>query len=154
MARKETTFVAETGRDLGKKFLITEMSASQAENWAFQVILAIGNAGIEIPEGLASQGMSGLMAIGYMNLIKIPFDAAKPLLDEMMNCVQIIPSANIKRKLVEEDIEEVGTRLQLRKSVWNLHMDFFLNESKSTSESEAQETMQESSLSIKPQRKR
>ena len=154
MARKETTFVAETGRDLGKQFLITEMSASQAENWAFQVILAVGNAGIEIPEGLASQGMSGLMAIGYMNLLKIPFDAAKPLLDEMMNCVQIIPSANIKRKLVEEDIEEVGTRLQLRKSVWNLHMDFFLNESKSTLESEAQETMQESSLSIKPQRKR
>ena len=153
MARKETTFIADTGRDLGKQFLITEMSASQAENWAFQVILAVGNAGIEIPEGLASQGMSGLMAIGYMNLLKIPFDAAKPLLDEMMNCVQIIPSANIKRKLVEEDIEEVGTRLQLRKSVWNLHMDFFLNESKSTSESEAQETMQESSLSIKPQRK-
>ena len=154
MARKETTFVAETGRDLGKQFLITEMSASQAENWAFQVILAVGNAGIEIPEGLASQGMSGLMAIGYMNLIKIPFNAAKPLLDEMMNCVQIIPSANIKRKLVEEDIEEVTTRLQLRKSVWNLHMDFFLKESKSTLESEAQETMQESSLSIKPQRKR
>lgn len=153
MARKETTFVAETGRDLGKQFLITEMSASQAENWAFQVILAVGNAGIEIPEGLASQGMSGLMAIGYMNLLKIPFDAAKPLLDEMMNCVQIIPSANIKRKLVEEDIEEVGTRLQLRKATWNLHMDFFLNESKSTSESEAQETIQESSLSIKPQRK-
>jgi len=154
MARKETTFVAETGRDLGKQFLITEMPASQAENWAIQVILAVGNAGIEIPEGLASQGMSGLMAIGYMNLLKIPFDAAKPLLDEMMNCVQIIPSANIKRKLVEEDIEEVGTRLQLRKATWNLHMDFFLNESKSTSESEAQETMQESSLSIKPQRKR
>jgi len=154
MARKETTFVAETGRDLGKQFLITEMPASQAENWAFQVILAVGNAGIEIPEGLASQGMSGLMAIGYMNLLKIPFDAAKPLLDEMMNCVQIIPSANIKRKLVEEDIEEVGTRLQLRKATWNLHMDFFLNESKSTSESEAQETMQESSLSIKPLRKR
>jgi len=154
MARKETTFVAETGRDLGKQFLITEMSASQAENWAFQVILAVGNAGIEIPEGLASQGMSGLMAIGYMNLLKIPFDAAKPLLDEMMNCVQIIPSANIKRKLVEEDIEEVGTRLQLRKAIWNLHMDFFLNESKSTSESEAQETIQESSLSIKPLRKR
>ena len=153
MARKETTFVAETGRDLGKQFLITEMPASQAENWAFQVILAVGNAGIEIPEGLASQGMSGLMAIGYMNLLKIPFDAAKPLLDEMMNCVQIIPSANIKRKLVEEDIEEVATRLQLRKATWNLHMDFFLNESKLTSESEAQETIQESSLSIKPQRK-
>jgi len=154
MARKETTFVAETGRDLGKQFLITEMPASQAENWAFKAILAVGNAGIEIPDNLASQGMAGLMAIGYMNLLKIPFEAAKPLLDEMMTCVQIIPSANIKRKLVEEDIEEVATRLQLRKATWNLHMDFFLNESKLTSESEAQETIQESSLSIKPLRKR
>ena len=95
MARKETTFIADTGRDAGKEFLITEMSASQAENWAFRVILAIGNAGIEIPEGLASQGMAGLMAIGYMNLLKIPFESAKPLLDEMMTCVQIMPSANL-----------------------------------------------------------
>ena len=154
MARKETTFVADTGRDTDKQFLITEMSASQAENWAFRVILAIGNAGIEIPEGLAEQGMAGLLAVGYMNLLKIPFDDAKPLLDEMMGCIQIIPSQSVRRKLIEEDIEEVVTRLQLRKAVWGLHMDFFLNESKSTSELNPQEVPQESSLSIKPQRKR
>jgi len=154
MARKETTFVADTGRDTGKQFLITEMSASKAENWAFRVILAIGNAGIEIPEGLAAQGMSGLLAIGYMNLLKIPFEAAEPLLNEMMDCVQIIPSANLKRKLIEEDIEEVATRLQLRKAIWGLHMDFFLEENQSTSELSPQGNSQESSLSIKPQRKR
>jgi len=154
MARKETTFVADTGRDTGKQFLITEMSASQAENWAFRVILAIGNAGIEIPEGLAAQGMSGLLAIGYMNLLKIPFEAAEPLLNEMMDCVQIIPSVNVKRKLFEDDIEEVITRLQLRKSIWDLHMDFFLDSNQSTSELNPQVNPQESSLSIKPQRKR
>jgi len=154
MARKETIFVADTGRDTGKKFLITEMSASQAENWAFRVILAIGNAGIEVPEGLAMQGMAGLMAIGYMNLLKIPFEAAQPLLEEMIGCVQIIPSANLKRKLIEEDIEEVATRLQLRKAIWGLHMDFFLEENQSTSELSPQGNSQESSLSIKPQRKR
>jgi len=154
MARKETTFVADTGRDTGKQFLITEMSASQAENWAFRVILAIGNAGIDIPEGLAAQGMSGLLAIGYMNLLKIPFEAAEPLLNEMMDCVQIIPSVNVKRKLFEDDIEEVITRLQLRKSIWDLHMDFFLDSNQSTSELNPQVNPQESSLSIKPQRKR
>ena len=154
MARKETTFVADTGRDTGKQFLITEMSDSQAENWAFRVILAIGNAGIEIPEGLAAQGMSGLLAIGYMNLLKIPFEAAEPLLNEMMDCVQIIPSVNVKRKLFEDDIEEVITRLQLRKSIWDLHMDFFLDSTQSTSELNPQVNPQESSLSIKPQRKR
>jgi hypothetical protein len=154
MARKESTFVADIGRDKGKQFHITEMSASQAESWAFRVILAIGNAGIEIPDNLASQGMAGLMAVGYMNLLKIPFEAAKPLLDEMMGCVQIIPSANMKRALIEDDIEEVKTRLLLRKAVWDLHMDFFLKDEKSTSESEVQEQQANGSLSIKPPRKR
>lgn len=154
MARKESTFVAETGRDAGKQFVITEMSASQAESWAFRVILAIGNAGIEIPDNLASQGMAGLMAVGYMNLLKIPFEAAKPLLDEMMGCVQIVPSANIKRPLIEDDIEEVKTRLLLRKAIWDLHMDFFLDGNKSTSESETQGQATIASLSTKPPRKR
>jgi len=155
MARKEATFTAESGRDKGKQFHITEMSASQAESWAFRVLLAIGNAGIEVPEGLAEQGMAGLMAVGYMNLLKIPYEAAKPLLDEMMSCVQIVPSAGIKRPLIEDDIEEVTTRLQLRKAVWNLHMDFFLDVGQSTSGSEAQAPAQQNaSLSIKPPRKR
>jgi len=154
MARKQASFVAQTGRDQGKEFLITEMSATQAENWAFRVILAIGNAGIEIPDNLAAQGMAGLMAVGYMNLLKIPFDAAKPLLDEMMGCVQIVPSANIKRPLIEDDIEEVKTRLLIRKAIWDLHMDFFLDENKSTSESETQGRPTIASLSTKPPRKR
>ena len=153
MARKESTFVAESGRDKGKQFIITEMSASQAENWALRVILAVGNAGIEIPDGLASQGMAGLMAVGYMNLLKIPFEAAKPLLDEMMTCVQIMPSLNIKRALIEDDIEEVSTRLQLRKAVWSLHMDFFFEESKLTSGSETQ-AQTSTSLNIKQRPKR
>ena len=154
MARKETTFIAEAGRDKGKQFLITEMSASQAEAWAIKVILAVGNAGIEIPENLASQGMSGLMEVGYMNLLKIPYESAKPLLDEMMTCVQFSPSPTIKRPLIEDDIEEVKTRLTLRKAIWSLHMDFFLGGSESTSESEAQAVAQLNSLSIKPLRKR
>ena len=154
MARKEASFVAQTGRDKGKEFFITEMSATQAENWAIKAVLAIGNAGIEIPDNLVSQGMAGLVAVGYMNLLKIPFDAAKPLLDEMMGCVQFIPSPNIKRPLIEDDIEEVSTRLALRKAIWNLHMDFFLGEKESTSESKAQPNHQIDSLSIKPLRKR
>lgn len=154
MARKESSFVAETGRDQGKTYHLTEMSASQAESWAIRVILAVGNAGIEIPDGLASQGMAGLMAVGYMNLLKIPFEAAKPLLDEMMGCIQFVPSPTIKRPLIEDDIEEVKTRLELRKAVWNLHMDFFLDVDKSTSESETPQAPQNASLSIKPLRKR
>ena len=154
MARKEASFAADFGRDVGKQFLITEMSASQAENWAFKVILAIGNSGIEIPDNLAAQGMAGLLTVGYLNLLKIPFEAAKPLLDEMMGCVQIVPSPNIKRPLIEDDIEEVKTRLSLRKAVWDLHMDFFLEEKESTSESRAQANTTIGSSNIKPRHKR
>ena len=153
MARKESTFSADSGRDKGKQYLITEMSASQAENWAIRTILAVGNAGLDIPEGLASQGMAGLMAVGYMNLLKIPFESARPLLDEMMGCVQFAPSATLRRPLIEDDIEEVATRLEIRKAVWNLHLDFFLTENESTSESEMQESLS-NSLSIKPRPKR
>jgi len=153
MARKEATFVGEIGRDKGKQFHITEMSASKAESWAIRVLLAIGNAGIDIPDGLAEQGMAGLMAVGYMNLLKIPFETAKPLLDEMMECVQISPTANVKRPLIEDDIEEVTTRLQLRKAIWSLHMDFFLDGSQSTSESKAPD-QPDASLTIRPPRKR
>lgn len=154
MARKEATFIADFGRDAGKQFHITEMSASQAENWAFKVILAIGNSGIEIPDNLAAQGMAGLLSVGYLNLLKIKFEVAKPLLDEMMGCVQVVPSANLKRPLIEDDIEEVKTRLSLRKAVWELHMNFFLNEKESTSESAAQEQRNTGSSNIKPRHKR
>jgi len=154
MARKEASFIAEIGRDKGKAFHLTEMPATKAENWAIKALLAVGNSGLEIPENLAAQGMAGLLAVGYMNLLKIPFEAAKPLLDEMMDCVQFVPSPSIKRPLIEDDIEEVQTRLLLRKAVWNLHMDFFLSESKSTSESKAQAKAETGTLTIKPPRKR
>ena len=154
MARKEASFIAEIGRDKGKAFHLTEMPATKAENWAIKALLAVGNSGLEIPENLAAQGMAGLLAVGYMNLLKIPFEAAKPLLDEMMDCVQFVPSSSIKRPLIEDDIEEVQTRLLLRKAVWNLHMDFFLSESKSTSESKAQAKVETGTLTIKPPRKR
>lgn len=154
MARKEASFIADFGRDAGKQYHITEMSASQAESWAFKVILAIGNAGIDIPDDLAAQGMSGLLAVGYLNLLKIPFEAAKPLMDEMMGCVQMVPSPNVKRPLIEDDIEEVKTRLSLRKAIWDLHMDFFLEEKGSTSESPMQGQSTIGSSSIKPRQKR
>lgn len=154
MARKESTFAADFGRDAGKQFHITEMSASQAENWAFKVVLAIGNAGIEIPDNLAAQGMAGLLAVGYLNLLKIPFEAAKPLMDEMMGCVQIVPSPNVKRPLIEDDIEEVKTRLAIRKAVWELHTDFFTEDAQSISESPAQANATIGSSNIKPPRKR
>jgi hypothetical protein len=130
MARKELYYsVSDTkGRDEGKMFLIKEMSAMQAEWWAIRVCLALGNAGVEIPENIANMGMAGMAVEGLKIVAKIPADQAKPLLDELMTCVSIVPNPadkKIVRNLLDDDIEEVATRLKLRAEVFKLHVDFF-----------------------------
>ena len=126
MARKQATVKIETqGRDFGKVFVITELSASAAEDWAARALFAALNAGVEIPDNIAGAGLAGVASLGVAALTRLPFDSAKPLLDEMFTCVQIQPSPSVTRGLIEDDIEEVATRLRLRKEVFNLHMSFF-----------------------------
>lgn len=134
MARKQATIKIDIqGRDFGKVFIITEMSASQSEEWAGRALFAMLNAGVEIPDNIATAGLAGVASLGISALTKVPFDAAKPLLDEMFTCVAFQPSPSVSRALIEDDIEEVGTRLRLRKEVFNLHTDFFTAAESSTS---------------------
>jgi hypothetical protein len=127
--RKTLTYtVMADGRDKGKAFLITEMSSAQSEEWAARALFTAMNCGVEIPDELLSSGLAGLAAVGIKSLSRVPFDMAKPLFDQMMKCVQVIPDrANpaFVRPLIDDDIEEVGTRLMLRKATLDLHMDFF-----------------------------
>jgi len=129
MARNETFFTqGAAGRDQGKVFHITEMSASQAEWWALRALMAMGRAGVEVPDNLREMGMAALALEGLKAISCIPPDEAKPLLDELMACVQIVPEpANqaVRRALLENDIEEISTRLKLRAEVFKLHVDFF-----------------------------
>lgn len=134
MARKQATVKIDAkGRDFGKVFLITEMPASQSEEWAGRALFAMLNAGVEIPDSIVGGGLAGVASLGISALTKVSFDAAKPLLDEMFTCVQVQPSATVTRALIEDDIEEIGTRLRLRKEVFNLHTDFFTAAESSTS---------------------
>jgi hypothetical protein len=128
MARKTATITIDAeGRDHGKQFLLREMPASQAEKWAMRVFFGMAKSGLEIPDHIASTGLAGIAAIGLKAIGGLSFDTAEPLLDEMMACVQRIPNPakpDIVRPLVEDDIEEIGTRLRLRKEVFGLHVDF------------------------------
>lgn len=135
MARKTVEVTIEAaGRDQGKVFLITEKDAESAEEWAGRALFALMNAGVEIPENIAGAGLAGIWSIGLKAITKLPFAAAKPLLDEMMACVQISPSRGVLRApTAEGDIEEVATRLTLRKAIWALHTDFFTPGAGSTS---------------------
>lgn len=134
MARKTLTWeVDDKNRDEGKIFYITEMSATETEDWAINAFLALGNAGVEIPEDVAALGFAGIASIALTALGKVPFEHVKPLMDKMMACVKIIPDKaqlTVMRPLIESDIEEITTRLKLRKMVFGLHADFFLPASK------------------------
>lgn len=128
--RKELDFVADFGRDEGKTFRITEMSAMRAEKWCLRAFFALLNAGADIPDGLASQGFSGLMAMGPAFLeafARVPYESVVPLWDDLMTCVRYVPVANqpnLTRPLVDEDIDEVQTLMKLKKLVFDLHTEF------------------------------
>ena len=123
MARKTATVVITAeGRDKGKTFLLTEMPAAQAEAWAIRALLALTNAGAEVPD--SETGMAGLATAGLMALGKLPYEAVKPLLDEMFLCVQYQHKPGHPPQPADENIEEVATRLQLRKEIFALHTGF------------------------------
>jgi len=138
MARKtKIVQISDENRDKGKCFLIREMPATQAEKWAARAFLALAKSGVEIPDDIANAGLAGIAAMGIRALGGMTFADAEPLLDEMFNsCVAVIPDpakpeifrgAGGIGALIEDDIEEVATRLKLRKEVFSLHTGFFQN---------------------------
>lgn len=137
MARKTLAVtITEEGRDKGKVFVLTELPASQAEKWAARAVLALMKAGVDIPEGggMAEIAVAGLKALG-----QISWELAEPLMDEMFACVKVMPdpgNASIVRSLIEDDIEEVTTRVRLRSEVFTLHTGFSAGAGRSTSISE------------------
>lgn len=129
MARKELFYTEEgKGRDNGKVFYIKEMSATAAEWWAIRAGLAMAKNGVSLPENFKDLGMAGMAKVSLEMVAKIPPEDARPLLEELMACVQAVPNPDdhsVKRKLVDSDTEEVLTRLKLRAEVLKLHVDFF-----------------------------
>src|ERR1700735_1584665 len=130
--RKETDYVVEAdGRDQGKRFLIKEMSAWDAEWWAVRALGVAERGGMQIDDNIAALGMQAMVVLGLKEFLKgfVKGDPkeVRPLLDEMMGCVQIKPNANdskMARTLIESDIEEVSTLFNLRLAVLSLHTGF------------------------------
>ena len=151
----DITIEAE-GRDKGKKFRLTEMPASNGEDWAMRAFFGLASSGVEIPnlELVREMGMAGIATIGLKALGGLTPEIARPLMDEMWQCVQIIPSSGIARKPTEDDIDESPTRVRLRKEVFELHTGFFrfleLQKLKALSEKESQSDTPSTSTSPEP----
>lgn len=137
MARKEFVWTASTGRDKGKKFLITEMSARAGHEWATRLLLAFLATGLEIPEDVADRGLAGLASMAgdlFASIGKVPPAVALPLMDQLLLCVQSVQEKGV-RKLFDDDLEEISTIFQLQMVVFNLHVEPFTSGGLSTSES-------------------
>ena len=121
MALKTKQITIEHGRDKGRVFLITEMSAAHADNWAMRALIALANGGV------------ALDALG-----RLKADDAIPLLNELLDCVQIIPEGGQPRPLNMDfnDVEDFTTLWRLRKEVFALHTDFLQHAFGKTTESE------------------
>ena len=128
MARKIATITIDAeGRDFGKVFKLTEMPASQGEKWAAKAFFALAKSGVEIPEDIANAGLAGIAVLGLKAIGGMSFIDAEPLLDEMFECVTYVPDParpQVIRALIEDDIEEIATRLTLRKELFSLHVNF------------------------------
>ncbi len=128
MVRKVVTYtVPDEGRDKGKVFQITEMDASRGEAWATKALLALMNGNVDVPPGFEKMGMAAMVEMGIRSLTGLKWEVAEPLLAEMLSCVAIIPDPTrpaVFRNLIEDDIEEIATRIKLRAEVWKMHADF------------------------------
>ena len=125
---KEYTVGQDGKRDAGKHFVLTEMSAVRAEKWAARALLALLKSGVELPDDASQAGLAGIAAVGIKAFGRIDWTLAEPLMDEMMECVQFKYGRRPEevRALVEEDIEEIVTRLAIRKELLELHLGFSL----------------------------
>lgn len=138
--------ITSPGRDRGKTFELTEMSADAGERWALRMLLALSRGGIEIPAGMFDGGWSGLANIwpyllitGLRGLHGAQWAEVEPLMNEMLDCVTWVPpGAGVPPQRIyggaDSQIEEVATRIELRKAVIELHLGFSLAGAASTTD--------------------
>lgn len=128
MARKTKTITMDSGRDAGKTFLITEMPLLQADRWAQQALFALARSGIETQQFDEDEGMLGMAKVALNAISHIDPLVSNELMNELLTCVQIVPSGGVARDLIFDDdsgdIEDVKTLFMLRKEALMIHLDF------------------------------
>jgi len=123
MARKtKVVQIEDEGRDKGKVFILTEVPASQAERWMTRAMLALARSGVNL--NIMTAGLEGIIVAAFQALAHITFEELTPLMDEMMGCIKIRRDPNHPNmvfEILENDIEEIVTRIKLRAEVFSLH---------------------------------
>lgn len=130
MARKEIPFIVEEeGRDKGKEFLITEMSAWDADSLAQDIFRAMGDSNYSsIPADVIAMGCAGLATVGLSVISASSPEVARQLRDRLMSTVEIIITNDGQRQQRKVngslDFEEVSTIRSLLDKVFQVNFDF------------------------------
>lgn len=130
MARKEIPFIVEEeGRDKGKEFLITEMSAWDADSLAQDIFRAMGDSNYSsIPADVIAMGCAGLATVGLSVISASSPEVARQLRDRLMSTVDIVITNDGKRQQRKVngalDFEEVSTIRTLLDKVFQVNFDF------------------------------
>ena len=134
---RKTKEVTITDRGKPLTFKITEMSATQLEDWTMRAVLVLAGAGSDIPAGGGVEGIGkylaehGLAAIGAVDYAK-----AKPLLDEMLGCASRVVDRveeMVTPETADAYIEDMSTLFKLRMEALKLNFSFFGNGGQSAS---------------------
>lgn len=123
--RKTTTITISAGRDRGKTFRLTEWDAITIENWILRAVFGLGKAGVELPPEILELGAAPIAYAIATQAIKLPSRLGIRLANELMDCVKRVED-KLDRSLVDQDIEDVTTRLQLKAEVLKLTFGFFV----------------------------
>lgn len=120
--RKEVEITIEEGRDKGKTFKITEMSATQADRWTLKVLCLFGKGGIVLEE-LAKMDFNTIIKI----MGDVSYDMAEPLLDELLECASFKKDGvyvPMKGSMIESVVEDFRTLYRLRLEALQLVLGF------------------------------
>lgn len=127
MTLKTKTVTIEEGRDQGKVYLITEMPLIKADRWATRALLAVMKGGVDIEKLDPNMGMLGMATVAIKALSGLDPETAVSLLDELLECVQIVPTGGNAREVVlDSDIKDLKTLFILRKEALAIHIDFLV----------------------------
>jgi hypothetical protein len=128
-------FEGAHNRDEGKHFLLTEWPAAVAEKWGFRIMLAFNRSSTQIPLDLKGLGIEGVAILGINTFLRgnVQAEEIVPIIDELLDCAKMVrdlkaldpvTSQPFGTDVLDNDIEEVATRLWLRSEVLALHTGF------------------------------
>lgn len=130
MSRKEIPFiVTKEGRDKGKEFIITEMSAWDADTLSQDLFRAMGDSNYTgIPADVIAMGCAGLATVGLSVMSASSPEVAHMLREKLMATVDIVITDEGRRNQRKVngplDFDEVSTIRDVMDKVFKINFDF------------------------------